>query len=213
MRLRALCVMCAFAACSGDGGSSGDDATGDDAATNDDGGPGDGPTGSDGMSVTCNTTTPATAGEPAALTGIVAAHNNVRCQTGATTPLPDLVWDDTLAQTAAAWIAMCEDNDPPAGLIDHNPGRGGNVGENVYGSGGGVTGPGVVQYWASEKANYNYATNTCAQGQVCGHYTQIVWRNTTKVGCAIGTCSGLTYSTSVVCNYSPAGNFNGQSPY
>ena len=113
---------------------------------------------------------------------------------------------------------MCRDTDAPAGLIDHNPNRSVGhpyyVGENVFGAGGGAgtgTAQQAVNLWASEAANYNYANNTCSG--VCGHYTQIVWRDTRKLGCAIGDCPNLTYRTSLVCDYGPGGNIGGQRPY
>jgi len=161
---------------------------------------------------------PGLAGEPAALAGITAAHNQVRASVATSTPLPPLVWDSALAATAAAWVAQCRDQQAPTGLIDHNANRSVGypyyVGENVYGTSGSATSSTpqqAVNAWAAERANYNYATNTCTG--VCGHYTQIVWRNTTKVGCAIGTCPNLTYRTSIVCDYGPGGNYVGQRPY
>lgn len=103
------------------------------------------------------------------------------------------------------------------GLIDHNVGRSSGypeyVGENIYGTSGTATGPGAVASWMNEKPNYDYATNKCAAGKVCGHYTQVVWKNTTKLGCALSTCAGLKYKSSVVCDYAPGGNFNGEKPY
>ena len=78
---------------------------------------------------------------------------------------------------------------------------------------------GVVQGWAAEASNYNYGTNSCAPGKVCGHYTQLVWRNTTHVGCAMKECdknspfSGFSRWWFWVCDYSPPGNFVGQRPY
>jgi pathogenesis-related protein 1 len=181
----------ALAACSGDdGGSAGDDTAGDDSSGDDD---------------------PGTPGEPAELAGIVDAHNDVRAMIDTTPALADLTWDDGLAATAVAWVDMCRDTEAPSGLIDHNPNRGNNVGENVFGATAGASGTGAVATWAGEKANYNYANNTCSG--VCGHYTQIVWRSTTKVGCAIGNCPGLQFGSIVVCNYSPAGNVSNQKPY
>nr|prf protein 1a,pathogenesis related [Nicotiana sp.] len=40
--------------------------------------------------------------------------------------------------------------------------------------------------WVDEKQYYDHDSNTCAQGQVCGHYTQVV---------------------------DPPGNWRGESPY
>jgi len=158
---------------------------------------------------------PGGVGEPAELAGITLYHNQVRAAVQTATPLPALQWDPTLAATAAAWVAMCRDTDAPAGLIDHNPNRSQGhpyyVGENVFGSGGQATAQQAVNSWASEQANYTYATNTC--NGVCGHYTQIVWRTTVKLGCAKGTCAGFTYPSSIVCNYGPGGNLQGAKPY
>lgn len=154
-------------------------------------------------------------GEPAGLVGITLYHNQIRQQVQTATPLPALVWSDALAATAAAWAARCVDTAPPAGLIDHNPGRSMGhpyyVGENIYASSGTASAMGAVQSWASEKAKYDYASNTCSG--VCGHYTQLVWRDTLEVGCALATCPGLTYSSVIVCDYGPGGNISGQRPY
>ncbi|KAG9194988.1 hypothetical protein G6011_00108 [Alternaria panax] len=51
-----------------------------------------------------------------------------------------------------------------------------------------------------------------------GHLTQMVWKETTKVGCVSLDCGmamtvngqGSTMNKYTVCNYSPAGNFGGQ---
>jgi pathogenesis-related protein 1 len=48
-------------------------------------------------------------------------------------------------------------------------------------------------------------------GKSCGHYTQVVWRTSTKIGCARVVCNNG--ATIISCNYSPHGNFNRQSPY
>jgi hypothetical protein len=194
MRLRwaSLGIGILLASCGG-----GDDAPGDDAGDDD---------------------PPGGVGEPAALMGITLAHNQVRAGVATSDPLPPLEWDPALAATAAAWVAMCRDQQGPMGLIDHNPnasmGHPYYVGENVYGTSGAVrpdTAQQAVTSWASESTSYNYANNTC--NGVCGHYTQIVWRASRKLGCAIGDCPGLTYRTSLVCNYGPGGNVNGQRPY
>ena len=75
-----------------------------------------------------------------------------------------------------------------------------------------------MQSWANEAPNYNYANNTCAD--VCGHYTQVVWRDSTTLGCGVTQCNvnspfgaGFPNWTFVVCNYAPPGNFTGQRPY
>jgi uncharacterized protein YkwD len=150
------------------------------------------------------------AGEPDGLVGTTAAHNQVRAAHG----VAPLSWDPELAAIAQGWVEACVDDMAPTGLIDHNPGRSdsypGYVGENVFGSSGGTSGPDAVAAWAAEEPSYDYETNTCSGD--CGHYTQIVWAATTVLGCGIHTCPGLTYGRTIVCNYAPGGNDGGQ-PY
>ncbi|CAI5465864.1 unnamed protein product [Closterium sp. Yama58-4] len=72
---------------------------------------------------------------------------------------------------------------------------------------------GAVQSWVEEKADWTPSPipDGCAEGKMCGHYTQVVWRDTTHVGCASAQCpdgSGIW-----VCGYLPPGNFVGQTPY
>ncbi|CAH8623837.1 unnamed protein product [Schistosoma haematobium] len=68
--------------------------------------------------------------------------------------------------------------------------------------------------WKDEYKQYNYYSMSCYG--VCGHYTQLVWQNTTHVGCGITNCTGnygFPYGLSVVCNYGPGGNYEGRYPY
>jgi hypothetical protein len=154
---------------------------------------------------------PAMPGEPAELAGITAAHNAARAQHGET----PLTWDPVLATIAAAWVASCSDADGD-GLEDHDPhrsvGYSSYVGENIYATTGTATGPDAVDAWISESQYYDYADNTCAAGKECGHYTQVVWAKTLKLGCAIYRCSALRYPDTIVCDYGPGGN-DGSRPY
>jgi hypothetical protein len=164
------------------------------------------------------------AGEPAELAGITQYHNQVRAMIDTTGvaggPLPALAWDASLAATAAAWVARCQDGDGN-GLVDHNPDRSTGhpwyVGENIFGSGGTATAHDAVLLpvygWASEATHYHYATNSCDPGATCGHYTQVVWRATQRLGCALGRCPGLTFASAIVCDYGPGGNVGNQPPY
>lgn len=149
-------------------------------------------------------------GEPTGLIGITAAHNTVRANATPTPSpaLPALTWSSTVAATAQAWANGC--------VYNHS---GNAYGENIYASTGTPTAQGVVNSWASEASSYNYAANTCSG--TCGHYTQVVWRSSTQLGCGIKACTtnspfnvamyGPNW-TLVVCDYNPAGN-NGSRPY
>jgi pathogenesis-related protein 1 len=144
------------------------------------------------------------AGEPAELMGITAAHNEVRADVG----VPGMTWNPALASLAAGFIADCQFEHSSSGERSGVAGFE-YIGENLYSSGGfQPTGQDVTDAWASEKAMYNYDNNSCSG--VCGHYTQIVWRDSTDLGCAMQACgNGFIVS----CEYGPGGNFVGQRPY
>jgi hypothetical protein len=161
------------------------------------------------------------------LCNILVASNNVRANGSfgpgnpapsatAGGPLLPFTWSVAAETVAQNWAAQCN--------FSHNANRG-PFGENIYAGGSestpvAVTGTDAVNSWAGEAANYTYSTNSCAAGDTCGHYTQLVWRNTTAIGCAIQQCTtnspfGAPFNDWVfeVCDFSPPGNFVGQSPY
>jgi pathogenesis-related protein 1 len=70
----------------------------------------------------------------------------------------------------------------------------------------------VVDAWGSEVKDYDYARNTCTLGKMCGHYTQVVWKNTTRVGCAVAVCEESSEQV-WVCQYQTPGNWVGEKPY
>ena len=141
------------------------------------------------------------------------AHNQLRREVG----VPDLIWSTELAELAQEWADVLISG--PG--LRHRPAAerdNGRIGENVSGSywsapGGALRSPRrAVQGWLEEKEDYDYASNTCASGKICGHYTQMVWAETTAVGCAVARNEDLTRDV-WVCNYTPAGNIVGQRPY
>jgi len=138
----------------------------------------------------------------------VDAHNAVRAAVDPTpaTPLPPVVWRAEVAAVAAAWAARC--------VFEHSQGA---LGENLaLFSSASTTPDDVVQAWASEVADYDYANNRCVPGAQCGHYTQVVWRDSAGLGCAVAACddiAGFGAGRLFVCNYDPPGNFVGARPY
>jgi Cysteine-rich secretory protein family len=48
----------------------------------------------------------------------------------------------------------------------------------------------AVNGWADEVSQYSYNGNSCSG--VCGHYTQMIWADTTKVGCGTAKCGNLS---------------------
>ncbi|CAN0920980.1 Pathogenesis-related protein 1 [Linum grandiflorum] len=132
------------------------------------------------------------------------AHNQARAMVG----VGPVTWNDPLVSYAQDYA-----NQRAAGdcVLVHSHGP---YGENLAGgSGGALSGKDSVAMWVSEKVDYDYNTNTCAPGKVCGHYTQVVWRSSTNIGCAKAACSGDPQSSFVICSYSPPGNYVGEKPY
>lgn len=143
------------------------------------------------------------------------AENQARCTVNPpAATMPALVWDDRLAQVAQNWANQ--------GTFAHNPNRdtdyasaggSGPVGETIA-AGTSLTPQQLASLWIGEGSNYNYATNACSSGS-CYDYTQVVWAQTTAVGCGLATVRGGTLDGAafLVCNYAPAGNYLGQWPY
>jgi hypothetical protein len=127
------------------------------------------------------------------------AHNAVRARVG----VPPLVWSARLAETAQDWA----DYLMATRAFFHSPDD--HYGENLYAiSGGGASPNQVVSTWAQEAAGYDLRRGSCAG--VCGHYTQLVWRATRELGCAV---AADTEREVWVCEYNPAGNVVGFRPY
>ncbi|KAH7518581.1 hypothetical protein FEM48_Zijuj09G0186600 [Ziziphus jujuba var. spinosa] len=69
----------------------------------------------------------------------------------------------------------------------------------------------AVNKWVEQNANYDHDSNSCVGG-ACEKYTQVVWQDSTSVGCAHRWCQ-YGQAIIVACNYSPPGNIAGQLPY
>ncbi|MEZ4452643.1 MAG: CAP domain-containing protein [Nannocystaceae bacterium] len=141
--------------------------------------------------------------EDGALAGTTAAHNAIRAGVG----VPPLAWDPAIAGYAQAWADhLATANNCQ---LAHRPAQTQLYGENLYWSTDPSTnGAAAVAVWAAEAAEYNASTGACSG--VCGHYTQVVWSSTTRIGCGFTTCPSATI---LVCNYAARGNYVGQKPY
>ncbi|XP_041910176.1 GLIPR1-like protein 1 [Arvicola amphibius] len=125
-----------------------------------------------------------------------------------------LHWDKDLARLAKSWTRKCK--------YSHNPCTAKRysctvdfdfIGENIYLGPINSTPKEVISLWYSERKYYNFEDMTCSK--ICGNYTQIVWANSFKVGCAVSSCPHLLGRSAAlfVCNYAPAGNEKSTSPY
>ncbi|KAK4553037.1 hypothetical protein LTR86_009961 [Recurvomyces mirabilis] len=110
-----------------------------------------------------------------------------------------LSWNDTLAKFAQDTASKC--------IWQHS---GGPYGENLA---EGYDSPvPAIDAWAGEENRYNYAKPKFHEST--GHYTQLVWQNTTSVGCGAVQCnsdsSDGVKGWMMVCEYFPPGNVGGQ---
>ncbi|KAG2241714.1 hypothetical protein Bca52824_090287 [Brassica carinata] len=119
--------------------------------------------------------------------------------------LRPLVWDAKLARYAQWWANQRRGD---CALIHSN----GPYGENLFwGSGNRWSPAQAANGWLSEARSYNYYSNSC-RAEMCGHYTQIVWKSTRRIGCAHVICNGGG-GVLLACSYDPPGNFLGRRPY
>lgn len=137
---------------------------------------------------------------------ILAAHNAARAQAG----VAHMVWDNGLGSSAAAYARQLAISNRFQ-HSDRKARRG--VGENLWmGSRGAFSVERMVSDWVSERrvfvpGVFPAVTRTRNWADV-GHYTQIIWPTTTRIGCAIASNARTDY---LVCHYSPAGNIDGRT--
>jgi hypothetical protein len=145
---------------------------------------------------------------------------------------PDLIFDQQLADDAQAYAQLCPTGHNQHGVDLQAIGQG----ENLHWAWtSAIHGPEVhyqdaINDWYEEIKDYKWPTDYGdfhTDGEVVGHFTQLVWQNTYKVGCGSFTrevdangkdvegqegCSNLVTgrggrSNAIVCRYSNAGNF------
>jgi len=138
---------------------------------------------------------------------ILQRHNQARAAVGAR----PLIWSQDLARYAQEWA----DHLAAAGCrFEHRPESGPwkeKYGENLFMGTAGYYGAGeAVDSWISEKRFYQGQTLNEANYHEFGHYTQLVWKSTKKVGCGQALCNGEVI---IVCNYAPAGNVIGEKAW
>jgi len=127
---------------------------------------------------------------------LVAAHNRVRAKHCAA----PLTWSPKLAAVAQKWAAHLRDSGCTFG---HS---GGSYGENLAAGTSGMMDPeAVVTMWYDELKGYSFKQPGFSMQT--GHFTQVVWRGTTQVGCGKVECKG---NDIWVCEYDPPGNWEGQ---
>jgi hypothetical protein len=141
---------------------------------------------------------------------ILAAQNRYRAEVNVTS----LEWSENLSQQAQECADYNAANFLPQGRQKHCPksGFGQNIALATSSLHRNLTQ--MVDQWGDEKSNfingeYPSVSATGSPGDV-SHYTQIIWQETSEVGCGKANSSGYEI---LVCDYSPRGNINGTAVY
>ncbi|KAL0577677.1 hypothetical protein V5O48_004325 [Marasmius crinis-equi] len=131
---------------------------------------------------------------------VVRQHNEYRSRYGA----PGLTWSDALYPDTLKYAQQCK--------FQHSNG-GGKYGENLAaGTGNSYGFTNGLKSWMDEASKYDYNHPGFSSGT--GHFTQVVWKSSKQVACAIANCRGGTIfqqpSKYIICRYTPPGNFQGR---
>ena len=139
---------------------------------------------------------------------LLAVHNRERDLTG----VPRLAWSDRLEREAQAWAERLARE----GTLRHaSEAESGGAGENLWmGTAGYFAPERMVHAFVAERRHYTHGkfpdVSRTGKWQDVGHYTQLVWRDTREVGCAVVRGAG---NDILVCRYRPAGNWMGELPF
>src|SRR5438067_10040579 len=136
---------------------------------------------------------------------ILVAHNAVRARAG----VSPLVWDNALGSAAALYAAQMAFT----GRFEHSNRKARpDTGENLWmGTHGTFPVEAMIGGWTSEKRWFVPGVfpgnSRTGNWEDVGHYTQMIWSTTTRVGCALAATPRVDY---LVCRYSGAGNIDGR---
>jgi uncharacterized protein YkwD len=134
---------------------------------------------------------------------ILRRHNELRARHG----VPALTPDGVLNRYAQNWAEQLA----ASGTFRHS---GGKYGENLYYASSSSTisataaAVGAADSWYGESAHYRYGSGF---SPAIGHFTQLVWKGSVRLGCGMARASdGANNTVYVVCSYDPPGNFAGE---
>lgn len=139
---------------------------------------------------------------------LLAAHNAERGRLG----IKPLVWSAKLAAHAKKWSQALAVSD----MMEHSAAAAdGSEGENLwFGSKDDYSPEEMIGHFIDEKAMFKRGVfpdvTTTARWEDVGHYTQLIWKDTREVGCAITSNQRRDV---LVCRYTPMGNVVGEKAY
>ncbi|NWV65175.1 CRIS2 protein, partial [Malurus elegans] len=134
---------------------------------------------------------------------IVDRHNALRRGVKPTASnMMKMEWSPPAAENAQNWANQCTLGHSPPNMRRTNV----TCGENLYISSASLPWTNALQAWSNEEKNFKYGTGAKTKDAMTGHYTQLIWYNSYKVGCGFSKCPVGPYKYFYVCQYCPAGN-------
>ncbi|NXU85969.1 CRVP2 protein, partial [Xiphorhynchus elegans] len=134
---------------------------------------------------------------------IVDRHNALRRGVKPTASnMMKMEWCPLAAENAQKWANECTLSHSPSNMRRTDV----LCGENLFMSSAPFSWSDVLQTWYNEEKNFKYGTGAKTKGAMIGHYTQMVWHNSYKIGCGFTFCSNRRYGYFYVCQYCPMGN-------
>ncbi|KAL1549460.1 pathogenesis-related protein PRB1-3-like [Salvia divinorum] len=127
------------------------------------------------------------------------AHNELRMLAG----MPPLAWDAKLTASSHEWAEKRRED------CDYRNHSSNPYGENIfYMKYREFTPRDVVQWWFSESKMYDSRLLRCRcaperEGCECGHFLNVVWRDTKRVGCSGNVYCNNQGGVYIVCEYDP----------
>ncbi|NWI04515.1 PI16 inhibitor, partial [Tichodroma muraria] len=139
---------------------------------------------------------------------ILDEHNKYRSQVSPPArAMMKMTWDKDLEVVAQSYAEKC--------IWGQNgdPGR-----KNLFATASTLDMELAIEEWNRERKFYNLTTSTCVPGQMCDNYTQVVWAETTCIGCGSSSCKKIDGIETeniqlLVCSYYPASNIKEKKPY
>ncbi|NXX24392.1 PI16 inhibitor, partial [Nicator chloris] len=139
---------------------------------------------------------------------ILDEHNKYRSQVSPPAKgMMKMTWDIDLEVDAQKRAEKC--------TWDQNGGRGST---NFFATSSTVDVKLAIKEWNDERKFYNLSLSECDHGHTCDNYTQLVWADTSRVGCGSSSCKKIDGIETgnvqmLVCRYYPPGNIKGREPY
>ncbi|XP_075719937.1 allurin-like isoform X2 [Rhinoderma darwinii] len=141
---------------------------------------------------------------------IVNTHNTIRRNVNPpAADMQKMVWNEEVAANAENVAALCSlQHSHVSNRFIYKPSLC-SCGENLYVSSSESSWNTIIHKWAKEKEDFTYGKGN--DGYSTGHYTQVVWAESTQIGCGAAKCDTSGYQFPIylmVCHYCPAGNEN-----